>query len=102
MESIDIMMHDPVGKKYYKHIRNSEIQSFEFTIDTLWRFLKEYLLYAYKLNVDVPTPKKVFRECLNVLLIEQAEFDVLLAEEISRKIPLYYDVINIMLSRIKV
>ena len=68
-ESIDILKNDPVGKTHYKHMRNSEIQCFEFTLDTFWKLLKEYLLYSYKISVDVPTPKKVFRESLNVRFI---------------------------------
>lgn len=116
-EIIDIVTYDPVGKVYYKHMRKSEIQNFEFTIDTFWKLLKEYLLYAYKINVDIPTPKKVFRECLNVKLISQDEFDLLLkaidarnvtshtyheelAEEIASKVPAFYATILAIFERI--
>lgn len=116
-ESIDIIMHDPVGKTHYKYMRNSEIQNFKFTIDTFLKLLKEYLFYAYKIQVEVPTPKKVFRECLNVKLITQEEFNILLeaidarnstshiyqeelAEDIAHKIPQFYKTIHDIFQRI--
>jgi nucleotidyltransferase substrate binding protein (TIGR01987 family) len=117
-ESIDIIAHDSVGKTHYKHMRNSEIQSFEFTLDTFWKLLKEYLLSAYKVSVEVPTPKKVFRESLNVRFITDKEFEILLqamdarnishtyheelAEEIAGKIPGFYTIISAVFNRIVV
>ncbi len=117
-QNILILKNDPIGKTYYQWMRNSEIQCFEYTIDTLWKLLKEYLLYAYKVSVEVPTPKKVFRECLNVNFITDEEFAQLLkaidarnvtshtyheelAEEISKDIPQFYVLMHGIFERIK-
>ncbi len=116
-ENIQIIKNDPVGKTHYQWMRNSEIQCFEYTIDTFWKLLKEYLLYAYKVSVEVPTPKKVFRVCLNVKFVTDQEFvDLLkaidarnvtshtyhedLAEEISHQIPAFYELMHTIFKRI--
>lgn len=116
-ENIEIIKNDPVGKTHYQWMRNSEIQCFEYSLDTFWKLLKEYLLYAYKVTVEVPTPKKVFRECLNVKFITDQEFDDLLkavdarnvtshtyheelAEEISANIPHFYSLMHTLFKRL--
>ncbi len=116
-ENIQIIKNDPVGKTHYQWMRNSEIQCFEYTIDTFWKLLKEYLLYAYKVSVEVPTPKKVFRACLNVKFVTDQEFSDLLkaidarnvtshtyheelAEEISHQIPGFYELMHAIFKRI--
>ncbi|MEX0849725.1 MAG: HI0074 family nucleotidyltransferase substrate-binding subunit [Candidatus Dependentiae bacterium] len=118
-KNILILKNDPVGKTHYEFMRNSEIQCFEFSLDTFWKLLKEYLLQVYKVSVEVPTPKKVFRESLNIKLITEDEFNALLdavdarnvtshtyheelAQEISQKIPHFYEVINGIFSRLKI
>lgn len=116
-EIIDIIANDPVGKSYYKHMRKSEIQSFEFSLDTFWKLLKEYLLLVYKVEVDIATPKKVFRACLNIKVVTQEEFDMLLdavdarnitshtyqeelAEAIARQMPKFYKVLDDIFKRL--
>lgn len=100
-----------------KEIRDSVIQRFEYSIDTLWKFLKEYLSAAYKVNVTIPTPKQVFKTCLDVQLIDAAEYETLLkiiedrnltshtyneelAERISAHIQRYYATMQSIISRI--
>ncbi len=55
-------------------LRDSVIQSFEYSIDTLWKYLKEYILK--KKGVKQAHPKPVFRECLKAGLITPEETEL--------------------------
>lgn len=44
------------------------IKHFELCFETAWKFLKEYLQYKYGQKID--SPKKVFRECFVLKIID--------------------------------
>lgn len=117
-EALEIMNSDPMAQKYYKQMRNSAIQCFEFSIDTLWKLLKEYLLYVHKIQLSPPSPKAAFQEALRVNLINHSQLDVFfnivdarnitshtynekLAEQISKELPEYYILMQSVLDKIK-
>lgn len=108
---------DPISFKYYEQCRSAAIQSFEFSLDTLWKFIKEYLIYIQRISFDTPTPKSVFRECWTINIINESEFNKLsklisdrnltshsyneyTAEEISKKLPEYCKLMEDILNRI--
>lgn len=111
-EDLDILKNkqDTFYLKYHRQFRNSAIQSFEFSIDTLWKFIKEFLDYKYNVTILAPTPRAIFRELL-IGLITKAEFEKIskivadrnltshtynesLAEEIVIHLPEYYDLMQ--------
>ena len=92
-------------------MRDSVIKRFEYSMDTFWKCLKEYLEKVYKISFSVVTPKSTFRSALNVKIIHEEMFDLLLemvddrnltshayneelAEEISNHVHLYYKLMN--------
>jgi nucleotidyltransferase substrate binding protein (TIGR01987 family) len=115
-EALEILHNDPDARKYYKHLRSSAIQSFEFSIDTLWKFIKEYLVFSYKISIPVSTPKAVFQEAFRVNFVDQQELEICfaiidarnvtshtynerLAEEIAEKLPEYYELMQDLIDR---
>jgi len=54
-------------------IRDSAIKRFEFTIDTLWKYLKRYLVDVKGRSMESSSPKPIFRECFNDGLITEEE-----------------------------
>jgi nucleotidyltransferase substrate binding protein (TIGR01987 family) len=118
-ESISILFYDRDAAKYHKQIRNSAIQCFEFSVDTLWKFLKEYVSEIYGAQVNPPTSKSTFKVAMEVGLISKDEigllFDIvddrnmtshtykeLLAEEIAQRLPNYYKVMAAIIERITI
>lgn len=100
-------------------LRDSVIQRFEYSIDTLWKLLKEYLRVEHKVIVEPSTPKAVFRECLNAQLIDAEQFHIAikmiesrnltshtyneaLAKEICTQIPEYYILMQQMVAKMKI
>ncbi len=104
-------------EKYLPHLRNSKIQSFEFCIDLLWKFLK---LYFYKISGKEleNSPKPIFRHCLSAKLTTEKETKQLLkmvddrnlsshtyheslAEEINGRIENNYKLLQEMATRLE-
>ena len=54
-------------------IRDSVIKRFEFTLDTTWKYLKEYLEKVLGLTLVNKGPKPIFRECLKAGLLTEEE-----------------------------
>lgn len=118
-DDLDILASkNDIRTKYYRQFRNSAIQSFEFSADTLWKFMKEYLNYKYEITIESPTPRAIFRECSLVGLITSDEFqnisDVIadrnltshtyneiLAEEIAQRLLQYYNLMQEIIKRIE-
>lgn len=118
-DDLDILhTKDELHKKYYRQFRNSAIQSFEFSIDTLWKFVKEYLDYKYAIAIPTPSPRAVFRESVLVGVTTKDEFNdmsnliadrnltshtynELLAEEIATRLSDHYDLMNTIIKRIE-
>lgn len=101
----------------YEELRDSIIQRFEYSADTFWKFLKDYLKSNLKIEVAFARPKVVFKEALETKLITTEEHKKLInliedrnltshgynedvAEEISHNIFEYYDVMNSILTRL--
>jgi len=116
-KSLDTIKED----KYpdlYEQLRDSLIQRFEFSFDTLWKYLKEYLKEIRKVELEYPSPNKTFRKCYEQKLISKEELNSLtdstadrnltshtynekLAEQISKRISEYYETMNSIVSKLK-
>lgn len=116
-KSIDVFQ----SKKYdelHEQLRDSVIQRFEFSIDTLWKFLREYLEEKHGVIFAIVSPKEVLRTVLQTKLISADEFEIFedmindrnltshtynefLAEEIAHHIFSYYDLMTAIVKRIK-
>ncbi|CAN5203967.1 HI0074 family nucleotidyltransferase substrate-binding subunit [soil metagenome] len=105
-------------KKFHRQFRNSAIQSFEFSMDTFWKFIKEYLEIKYIVTIPTPSPRSVFREATNLNVLTKSELQLLnklvadrnltshtynesLAEEIAQRLPEYYQIMQSILQRIR-
>lgn len=106
------------NEKIQAALQDSVIKRFEYSMDTFWKYLKEYLEVIEKITVVVASPKAVFRACVDSKLITQEEFETflsmvdsrnltshtynrLLAERISALIPTYFEVMNNRISHLK-
>lgn len=100
----------------YGIIRDSVIKRFEYTVDTFWKFLKEFLQKKQGIE-PAASPSKVFRQCLDAGILTNQEYaqalkiiedrnmtshtyNEILADEISGDIPEHYLVINSVICRI--
>jgi nucleotidyltransferase substrate binding protein (TIGR01987 family) len=116
-ESLEFLQAHKHDRLSYKIARNSAIQCFEFSIDTIWKFLNLYAIQQHEIAVENPTPKKVFRQCCISGLITQEELTTLIniiddrnitshtyheeaAEEICQKLPTYYSVLHTIMVRL--
>jgi nucleotidyltransferase substrate binding protein (TIGR01987 family) len=78
-EDIEIL-HKPqfgVYSEFHRQFRNSAIQSFEFSFDIFWKFIKDYVSNSYTVQFEAPTPRSVFRECTTIGFINEKEFNIL-------------------------
>lgn len=100
-------LNDEHYQDVYTELRDSAIQRFEFTLDTLWKATKEYLVQEYNITINPATPRKTFQEAANLGLINKKDLALFnhmvqdrnltshtyhqtLAEEIAKSLPLYY------------
>ncbi|MCK4650857.1 HI0074 family nucleotidyltransferase substrate-binding subunit [Candidatus Babeliales bacterium] len=60
----------------FQILRDSLIQRFEYSVDTVWKYIKEYLFK--KRGIDLSHPKPVFRECLRSKLANEKEVSLLI------------------------
>jgi nucleotidyltransferase substrate binding protein (TIGR01987 family) len=76
-EDLDILIDkkDPFHIKYYRQIRNSSIQSFEFSIDTFWKLIKDVLDHKYGIVIEMPTPRGIFKQASLAKLITKNELN---------------------------
>lgn len=114
----DIQMHmqhsNSIEQEYRAH-RDSVIKRFEYSLDTLWKYLKFYLETI--IGIIHNSPKPIFRECQrNNILSEQEtllSMDMVnarnetfhmyreeIAEQLITKIPEYYDLMKTILARV--
>lgn len=97
-------------------VRDAAIQRFEFTFELFWKLVKTYLNFVE--GIDCYSPKNCFRELLPVTLASEDEVELLLkmcdhrnltshvydeevSEEVFSAIPSYYNIMNVIISRIK-
>lgn len=101
---------------YYKELRDSLIQRFEYSVDALWKLLKDYIEKKYGLEI-IASPKAIFKTSSDVKLINDEEYQKcismvdyrnltshayngILAEEIANHIPSFYNLMEVIFCRI--
>jgi nucleotidyltransferase substrate binding protein (TIGR01987 family) len=102
---------------FYQEVRDSIIQRFEYSMDTFWKFLKEYIEVYHGIN-PIGSPKAIMKLCLDLNLIHNNEYsefiemvndrnltshayNISLAEDISSSVPHYYQLMQTVAQRIK-
>ncbi len=117
-ESLEII-NNPTYKPIYRTCRDSVIQRFEYSIDSLWKFLKVYLQDELSVTFKVISPREVFRVASENKLISPEEFEVMLeciaarnltshtykeeeAEKLVKRVPSCCDTMQTIIDRIKV
>jgi nucleotidyltransferase substrate binding protein (TIGR01987 family) len=117
LKRIIIKLQLKINTEDYEDLRNSLIHTFEFTFDTFWKYLKEYLREKSKIELAAPTPNRAFRTCYEQKLITEEEFDVLanatsdrnatfhtyeedIAIKISERVKKYYEVMQKIVDRL--
>ncbi|KKP27062.1 MAG: Nucleotidyltransferase substrate binding protein, HI0074 family [candidate division TM6 bacterium GW2011_GWF2_30_66] len=114
MLSLLLKQKDP---EIYEGLRDGLIQRFEFSFDSFWKYLKQYLKEKNKIEIEIPNPNKTFRTSYEQKLITKEELDTLtnstddrnssshtyneeLAIEISDRIEHYYEVMQNIIDRL--
>ena len=112
-----MLAKNPKYEELHETIRNSIIQSFEYSLDTFWKFIKNYLQDKLGINLEVISPKATIRNCLEAKIISAKEMEMLnkaiddrnmtshtyneeLAEKIVQSIPQYYHAMHTIMQRI--
>lgn len=112
------ILKDPRYANVHEHLRDSSIKRFEYSMDTFWKYLKTYLNSVHSIEPKIPSPKGVFRECLTANIISETEFQILanlvedrnltshtynvnLAEELCRRLNIYYDLMSSVIGKLK-
>jgi len=108
--------NDPAIKDEFNEIRDSKIQRFEYTIDTFWKYLGDYITSKGIILRQI-NPKDVFRACFMNKIISDQEFNILLkavddrnatshnygediSEKIAKNIDEYYQLINTLTKKL--
>ena len=116
-ESLEVIA-DPKFVLVYEQLRDSVIQRFEYTIDTFWKYLREYLELVHGTSFTVVSPREVLRTALQMGSISQQEFDLftqmvrdrnltshtyneILAETIKEHVIQYYQAIKTVITRLQ-
>lgn len=104
-------------EQVYRIYRDSLVQRFEYTFDTTWKYISEYLQHGgYQLTMK--SPKAIFRECFKARILSEEEtrcalemvgdrnltthgYDEDLIEETSKKIVTYAQLLSVLLQRTK-
>jgi len=103
--------------KYGNVLRDSVIKRFEYSIDTFWKLIKEYIEVTQGVVVS-GSPKMVAKTALDLKMITQEEYSFfldmvdsrnltshtynkVLAQEISNHIPGYYHMMKAIAGRLK-
>ncbi len=101
----------------YKIYRDSMVKRFEYTFDTNWKYVGEYL-EAEGRSIQPKTPKSIYRECLKAKIISDADvrlaldmvdhrnltthaYDEAVVEEICKYIPEYAHLFEKILKQTK-
>lgn len=112
------LMKEPKYQEILNSMRDSVIQRFEYTTDTFWKFIKLFMKSKLSLRINVNIPKEILRESINVSLISQEEYIILLAaiadrnltshsydnktaDEIVLHVPAYYNCMKEIATRLK-
>ena len=121
LQTLENSVHKLQTKQYndYAELRDSLIQRFEYSADTFWKVLKDYLRVILSIEVDIARPKIVFNECHDAKLISREELTICieliedrnvtshgynekLAEDISAHIPKYCNLMRTVIKRLQI
>lgn len=72
------LLQNPEYKKIYNSLRDSAIQRFEYSIDNFWKFIKIYIQEKHQIPLETATPRLILREAVNVNLISESEYELLI------------------------
>ena len=103
----------------YEMARDSAIKRFEFTIDPLWKFLRDYLLVVQDIRITEAGPRAVYRQAAKMGIIVASEEPIFMemvesrnelahtyneyeAELITDKLSIYCEVLGNVVRRLKV
>ncbi len=101
--------------RVYRTYRDSLIQRFEYTFDTTWKYLSDFLQQQGRI-LPIKTPKAIFREALKATFLSEPDvrlalkmvdhrnvtthgYNEALIEEISENIPQYTQLIKKILQK---
>ena len=120
LDEVENLDRDPgnTTEKMYAIFRDSLVQRFEYTFDLTWKCLSLYL-EAEGRNLEIKSPKAIFRESLKAKLLSEDEvrlaikmvddrnltthgYDEELIERISESVPRYYQLIKTILKKVPV
>lgn len=65
--------HDSDANEILLGLRDSIVQRFEYTIDGLWKYLKEYLEIVAGVVPQLNTPKHIVRTCATARLVSEEQ-----------------------------
>ena len=99
-------------------LRDSSIQRFEYSVDTLWKYLKIYLEIKYNIIVTIPAPANIVRESSKLKIITEKNAEIVLemiksrnmtshiyqeeiAEVLAQSLPAYRDVMQNIINTLK-
>lgn len=106
--------HDEIRKT----ARDSLIQRFEFTVDSLWKYVKDYLEFKEHIVLDIKTPRATIRALCTARFINETDAEIAIkmiedrnmtshmykeefADEISIRVESYHTMIKKILSSLK-
>lgn len=112
-----IIIADPKNKDLYDSLRDSVIQRFEYSIDTLWKFLKFYIQEKENVDLETSSPRIILRRAEEIGLISTELHKVLIsclanrnltshiyneetANVILKSIPHYYEAMQAIVNTI--
>jgi nucleotidyltransferase substrate binding protein (TIGR01987 family) len=118
--TLEKSIHRISKKEYidYEEARDSLIKRFEYTADIFWKLLKDLFRLKFKNEIEVSSPKYVFKEAFNNKFLSEEEFQLCsnliddrnagvhcyneeLAAEIGESIPAYYKLMLSIIQRNK-
>ncbi len=112
----DEQRYDFESEDIIRGLRDSMIQRFEYSIDLLWKYLKEYLEIELKVTLVVQGPKNIIRTCGSTGILTEAEVELAIqmiddrnmtshiyreeiAQIIARRIPEYCAFMELILQK---
>lgn len=73
---------------YYTEVRDSAIQRFEYSLDTFWKFAREYIVKKFGLEVAA-SPKMVLKKMRDLEEISKEELDIFLGMVDDRNVSMW-------------
>ncbi len=112
-ESIAIFLRPDTAADIRKSLVASNVKHFEICFESAWKFLQVYLAQEFDFKVD--SPKKIFRECFSLGIIDETvtqnlldmsearnatvhDYDEETALETCKRIQGYYDILKILVN----